>query len=364
MEQAAAAADEVLTHDLLRRRIFLMAPSGQSVDVDVQRVRSGLRRPAHVPQSESYGSFSVAFGGECAGPLPSLMVPVSLYLDEDSQNGVCVSMRMACGGRDSVAAASPPRVHGSEVAYMPALIDKAVPDGAVLHLHSVDNPISMVRLWGDATARCCVSALMLRQLAPDAAAGGHDSTLEQGGDVLGLDSSGQLYLLSHQSPACPDDLAPDALMAGHNVEAACQMSLTTRAWVLRQRGSWAHQRLLDAERIESLDLSLPRKPPVALALGLHGVVLALLGLRQGPATHKLMLVQAAMVEHPCCRPILGNSHRHARRHRSSRRGVLDGDVLALFLELHVHQQEELCRGTGLSTAEAAELIDGLITLAA
>ena len=361
MEQAAAAADEVLTCDLLRRRIILMGPSGQSVDVDVQRVRSGLL--AHVPQAESYGSFSVAFGGECAGPLPSLMIPLSLYLDEDSQNGVYVSMR-TCGGRDLVAAASQPRVHGSEVACMQALIDKAVPDGAVLHLHSVDNSISMVRLWGDATARCCVSALMLRQLAPDTAAGGHESTLEQGGDVLGLDSSGQLYLLSHQSPACADDVAPDALMAGHNVDAACQMSLTTRAWVLRQRGSWAHQRLLDAERIESLDLSLPRKPPVALALGLHGVVLALVGLRQGLATHKLMLVQAAIVEHPCYRPILGNAHRHARRQGCSRRGVLDGDVLALFLELHVHQQEELCRGTGLSTAEAAELIDGLITLAA
>jgi len=36
--------------------------------------------------------------------------------------------------------------------------------------------------------------------------------------------------------------------------------------------------------MEALHQSLPPKPPLALALGLHGVVVAVLGLREGPAT--------------------------------------------------------------------------------
>ena len=75
----------------------------------------------------------------------------------------------------------------------------------------------MERLWGDAAARRVVSALMWRhpdvEVADDLACDQAVSVcgIERGGDVLGSDADGCLFLLSHQPPSDPDDMSPLAV---------------------------------------------------------------------------------------------------------------------------------------------------------
>ena len=111
---------------------------------------------------------------------------------------------------------------------------------------------------------------------------------------------------------------------------------------------------------------LSRQPPLALALGHKGELLAVLGLCQGPATHSLSKLQAAMLRHVCSRPLLVDAPAKVVAPASwcsgAQGAVLDGDLLGLFLELDWSQQESLCRSSGLAPSEVAQLVDTLLSL--
>ena len=186
-------------------------------------------------------------------------------------------------------------------------MDDGVPQGAVLDAPPVSGQhhhgeLVMERLWGDAAARRVVSALMWRhhdlEVADDLACDQAVSVcgIERGGDVLGSDADGCLFLLSHHPPSDPDDMSPGAVsvsveyadltnlygllyrvcsiivlsafalyltclsvqvMAGQNVFAACEVRLAARWRVLHERTISPQRCLLAAERVQVSILCAP-----------------------------------------------------------------------------------------------------------
>ena len=172
-------------------------------------------------QGAAYGPVTIAFGGECAGPVPSPLRPLQLVLDDAaSRHGLALSVRSATPGGALSADLHQTILH----------VDRALPDGSILFHHAAPSAhashtgeVLLQRLWGDAKERSCVSSLSWRQ-QPLALGGGGGRAgrpgaavvpmVEHGGDVLATDASGHLFLLSHQPPPRVEDLAPGVVMAG------------------------------------------------------------------------------------------------------------------------------------------------------
>ena len=104
------------------------AESGTSINMEVQASSLAHRLRGLRCEGAVYACLDMSFGGECAGPVPSLLLPLSLHLDHESRRGVAVTLRPPTLG-------TPSRERDND--QPPLLIvhlDENVPDGALLQI--------------------------------------------------------------------------------------------------------------------------------------------------------------------------------------------------------------------------------------